>query len=330
MNEPFSFDSTPPPLPPPVANWFDPIPFDQPPSLPIASRYIPPVDLNPVPPPLPIPVAYPPRRPVRPTVIAPPPPPIVRPATRSRRDDWDEDHYERAYRVRRARRLPSIVPLMLSVAVFAGMMCVSFGQGLIDLLAEPPSLKVTDEQLYADLVNQTLAFEGLDTVIVLFGIAVAGRPLARAAAGHVGVTWVLAAPGFVVLLGVNIAYSVVVQLVFRMQVGPETPNVQIDLAHGALWAILLVCVQPALIEELFFRYLFLGHLRQHLGLHASVWITAVLFGMAHLGNIPGWPVLILLGAGLGYARVYSGGIALPIALHFLHNFAVLSIAELAR
>ena len=34
---------------------------------------------------------------------------------------------------------------------------------------------------------------------------------------------------------------------------------------------------------------------------------------------------VLLGAGLGYARAYSGGLALPIALHFLHNFAVLLI-----
>ena len=51
----------------------------------------------------------------------------------------------------------------------------------------------------------------------------------------------------------------------------------------------------------------------------------MIFGMAHLGNVPGWPVLMLLGAGLGYARVYSGGLTLPILLHFLHNFAVLLI-----
>ena len=71
-----------------------------------------------------------------------------------------------------------------------------------------------------------------------------------------------------------------------------------------------------------------GHLRPHIGMHGAVWLTAVIFGMAHLGAIAGWPVLILLGAGLGYARVYSGGLALPILLHFLHNLAVLGIDHL--
>jgi len=256
--------------------------------------------------------------------------PVRRSSRRSYRDDWDEECDHEEFRARRAKRVTSIVPLMLCVAIFGGMMFVSFGQGLVELLASPPSLKVTEEQLRQDLVTQTLVFEGLDTLIVLFGIAIAGRPLVRAAAGHAGIAWASAVPGFCVLFGINIAYSVIVAIVFGMQASQDAPTVQIDLAHGAFWAILLVCIQPALIEELFFRYLFLGHLRSHLGLHASVWISSVIFGMAHLGNIPGWPVLILLGAGLGYARVYSGSMILPIILHFLHNFAVLSLAELVR
>ena len=88
-----------------------------------------------------------------------------------------------------------------------------------------------------------------------------------------------------------------------------------------------MCVQPAVIEELFFRHLLLGHLRPHVGMHGAVWVSAVGFGMAHLGNPVGWPVLILLGAGLGYARTLSGTLALPIALHFLHNLCVLALND---
>ena len=47
------------------------------------------------------------------------------------------------------------------------------------------------------------------------------------------------------------------------------------------------------------------------------------FAAAHLGQLIAFPVLFLLGGLLAYARVYSGGLALPMVLHFLHNFAVL-------
>jgi membrane protease YdiL (CAAX protease family) len=270
------------------------------------------------PPPLP--------RAVRPTVIAPPPvrptaaelprarrvePPEVRPALR---------------RVNTTRRpVVSVLPLLVTLGAFAGIMAVSFGQGVYALFTEPDLPNLSEAQIKDRLVNEMLVFEGLDTAIVVLGILIAGRPLARAAAGDRLATWALAVPGFVILLGVNLGYHQLLKsLLSPFQDPSEPPVIDIGLADGA-WAILLVCVQPAVVEELFFRYLLFGHLRPHLGTHGAVWLSAVVFGMAHLGNVPGWPVLILLGAGLGYTRAFSGGLALPILLHFLHNFAVLLI-----
>ncbi|HVK17922.1 MAG TPA: CPBP family intramembrane glutamic endopeptidase [Fimbriiglobus sp.] len=263
------------------------------------------------PPPLP--------RVVRPSVIAPPP---------SRTPATD---LPRARRVRQRRvtvyprQVASVLPLLVTLAAFAGMMAVSFGQGVYALFHEPDLPNLSEAQIKDRLVNEMLVFDGLDTAIVVLGILIAGRPLARLAAGHRLAAWALAAPGFVVLLAVNLGYHQILKWLINPYPDPDAPQIiDIGLTDGA-WAILLVCVQPAVVEEVFFRYLLLGHLRPHLGAHGAVWLSAVIFGMAHLGNVPGWPVLMLLGAGLGYARVYSGGLTLPILLHFLHNFAVLLI-----
>ncbi|HET6574302.1 MAG TPA: CPBP family intramembrane glutamic endopeptidase [Fimbriiglobus sp.] len=268
----------------------------------------------------------PPPRVVRPTVIAPPPlRPTAAELPRARR--VDPPIVRRAPRRTAAppRPMAPVLPLLITLGAFAGMMAVSFGQGVYALFAEPDLLGLAEAQIKDRLVNEMMAFEGLDTVIVVLGVLIAGRPLARAAAGNRLAAWTLAVPGFLLLLGTNVGYHQLLQTLLSPYQDPDAPPIiDIRLTDGA-WAILLVCVQPAVVEELFFRYLLFGHLRPHLGTHGAVWLSAVVFGMAHLGNIPGWPVLILLGAGLGYARAFSGGLALPILLHFLHNFAVLLI-----
>jgi CAAX protease family protein len=82
---------------------------------------------------------------------------------------------------------------------------------------------------------------------------------------------------------------------------------------------LLVCIQPAVVEEFFFRYLAMNAIRRHVGMHGTVWVVAVMFGLAHIGQPIGIPVLILAGVFLGYARILSGGLLLPMLLHLIHN-----------
>src|SRR5262249_55571120 len=86
--------------------------------------------------------------------------------------------------------------------------------------------------------------------------------------------------------------------------------------------VVTVCLMPAVFEELFFRHLALGSLREHIGVHGSVWISSVMFGMAHIGATLSVPILILLGVYFGYARVVSGGLLLPMMLHFVHNAVI--------
>jgi CAAX protease family protein len=104
------------------------------------------------------------------------------------------------------------------------------------------------------------------------------------------------------------------------------PRLEAARAEDITWLRLLtLCVQPALVEELFFRYVALGTLRTALGTHAAVLVSAVMFAMAHLFALPSIPLLFLLGICLGYARLYSGGLAIPMLLHFFHNLSVLLV-----
>jgi membrane protease YdiL (CAAX protease family) len=248
----------------------------------------------------------------------------------------------RGYNRRMPRRTPVSViapppadpaplgPLVVVVVAYAAMMAVSFGQAVSGVLLAKDSIAdvVPDTGVPRETFYETMVFEGVDTVIVLAAVVLASRPLRNPALWHRLGTWLLSGPGFLLLLGVNLGYHYLLQAV--LQVEPDAGEPPESLARDGWWVILSTCVQPAFVEELFFRFLLLGHLRHHLGVHAAVWISSVMFGMAHLGNVPGWPVLTLIGAGLGYARVLSGGLALPIALHFTHNLVICLLEDATR
>jgi len=89
------------------------------------------------------------------------------------------------------------------------------------------------------------------------------------------------------------------------------------------WSIVLVCIQPGIVEELFFRYLTLGTLARVMSVREAVCVSALMFGMAHSGVPMSIPILTIVGVGLGIVRVWSGSMLLPILLHSLHNAVVL-------
>ena len=217
-------------------------------------------------------------------------------------------------------RLRPVTALMVTMVGFVGMMGVSFGYMAYNLATAAETMLLPEDEIREQMMIETGVFEAVDTAIVVLTLAAAGIPPVRAVAGKRAVVmWAFGVPCLGVLFALNMGYHLTLRALFN----PEDV-IEIGLADG-WWTILLVCVQPAVVEELFFRYMLLGHLRPHIGTHGSVGLTAVLFGMAHLGGFISWPVLMIVGVGLGYARVFSGGLALPILLHFLHNLAVLVV-----
>jgi membrane protease YdiL (CAAX protease family) len=170
----------------------------------------------------------------------------------------------------------------------------------------------------------TVIVEGIDTLLVLLAMAGAGRMgLAPVTMQTRIVTWTVAGPAFALLIVLNLLYG----LMLREFLKP--PDFLIpDKTRLTLFTVALICLQPAIVEELFFRYLALGALSRATTMTTAVWVSAVMFAMAHIYNPLGLPYLFLAGVVFGLARVY-GGLLLPMILHFLHNLAVLAI-EVAR
>ncbi|MDB5311235.1 MAG: amino terminal protease self-immunity [Gemmataceae bacterium] len=171
-----------------------------------------------------------------------------------------------------------------------------------------------------DVILGTAVLEVVDTVLVAVALGLIGRRACAAdpPAGRPLFAWVIAGPVLFVLVCLGVLYTAGLREVARPGGEPGWPT---GLTAGA---VLLICVQPAVVEELFFRYAAFGILARTTTAHAAVGVTAVMFAMAHIYNPLGLPYLFLCGVVFGYARVY-GGLALPIVLHFLHNLAVVAI-----
>lgn len=214
---------------------------------------------------------------------------------------------------------PSLGPLAVALVAYAGFLGLLVTQSVRAVLAGEVV------PVRSRVIRETIALELAGAAIVIAAVVLCGRPQYFPPKRRLR-TWLLAAPLFLVAIAGNVGYTLALRWVVRTFGGeiPDLPDgAEIDLSTGVWTAIALVCVQPAVIEELFFRHVLMGHLRPHLGMHLAVWVTAVAFGLAHIGTVGGWPVLVLVGAGLGYARALSGNLALPMVLHFLHNLAVL-------
>jgi uncharacterized protein len=172
------------------------------------------------------------------------------------------------------------------------------------------------------LLEQLIVFEAIDTFLVVVAFIWASRPPAFWRSDRqYAAAWLTAGPLLALLLGVNWSYHEVLRNALGRP--PFIEFIELDVRSNPALIILAVCVQPAIVEELFFRYLALTHLRSVMGLHGAVWVSSVMFGMAHIHVPLSIPILILVGAGLGYMRVWSGGLAIPMVMHAVHNAVVL-------
>lgn len=212
-------------------------------------------------------------------------------------------------RRREAPRPSRLGPLFTGYALMMGITLV-WGMVLVAALVARGSVSESEQNW--GLMGCEAAF-----TLLVFGAAVLigrlpphpTRPAVRTFA------WVGSLPVLGVLLTLNLGFAMLVRRLLGTPapLGPELTVV----------TVLLTCVQPAVVEEWFFRHLALGSLREPVGVHGAVLISGVMFGVAHLLNPIGIPYLILLGVCLGYLRVLSGSLVLPMALHFVHNAAVL-------
>jgi uncharacterized protein len=170
------------------------------------------------------------------------------------------------------------------------------------------------------LVFVMLAVETVDVIIVAASLAMIPWPpkpsLAISLPRPVG--WLAGAGILVAVLALNFAYHAALRNFVQY---PHWAQDHMAMPIG--WGILLVCIQPAVVEELFFRFIALGTLAQVMNVAAAIAVSSVMFGMAHSAVFLSIPILTVVGVGLGFARVLSGSMVLPMVMHALHNAVVL-------
>jgi membrane protease YdiL (CAAX protease family) len=174
-------------------------------------------------------------------------------------------------------------------------------------------------EVETQILYQVLAVEVVDTILIACAFLSIRLPPGRLSATPRSLgSWFAAAPVLLGLLAINIGYHWVVRETLRL------PLLESEFQEQRGWlTFVAVCIQPAIVEEAFCRGLALGVLRRVVGRNSAVFLTAGMFALMHVAVLLSMPYLFLLGLALGYLRIASGSIALPIVVHFLHNLAVL-------
>lgn len=116
--------------------------------------------------------------------------------------------------------------------------------------------------------------------------------------------------------------SIAIGLVQAAAVGKEQQAIaQALLGHRGLQALVLdlvaVAVLTPLAEELLFRGVFFGGVRQRLPFIPAALVTTALFTVVH--EPQAWPGVFVLGFGLALARERTGTLWAPIAAHATVN-----------
>jgi membrane protease YdiL (CAAX protease family) len=169
-------------------------------------------------------------------------------------------------------------------------------------------------------IRLIVTMEGIDAVILAIALVSLPWPPKlpisarwRQTAGWLSGPFVLS-----ITLGLNFAYHFALRSYVQF---PEWIHGRFGMPLG--WEIATTCVQPAIVEELIFRYLALGTLTRVMSVSAAVWVSSIMFGMAHSGVALSIPILTIAGVCLGYVRVWSRSLALPMYIHALHNGIIL-------
>jgi membrane protease YdiL (CAAX protease family) len=208
------------------------------------------------------------------------------------------------------RAAPGMHSVLKVILAFSGMLGVSLIWGWILFFGPRHSEEFIE--------NGTVALEIVDTVLSLAVWAWVGRVRVPRAPMRLRVfTWLAAPLALLMVMAVNIGYRMLVEQYLH---GGRLKEID-DVPAWSVLNVLLFTVQPAVVEEFFFRHLAYGAVRAVTGLHAAVWVSAVMFAVAHIYNPLGLPWLLVAGVVFGYCRA-GGGLALPMLMHFAHNLVM--------
>lgn len=125
------------------------------------------------------------------------------------------------------------------------------------------------------------------------------------------------------LIAVPLLYWPILELLDKSASDLEGPARELtDRAEGAVGVVLLILIVgigAPIVEEVFYRGLFLrALLKRGLPVWAAIAISSTVFGISHLQLLQ-LPALVLFGIAAGVLAVRSGRLGPPIAAHLAFN-----------
>ena len=186
-----------------------------------------------------------------------------------------------------------------------------------------------------DIIGAVFAFFVTGVVELAFVIAPAYYALIRRAPGisprqgiaalglrstRLGPAIVATVVGFVVIIGCNILYSLLIQ-VFNLPLRTNSDALLQQAKYAPISTIALlagaVLIAP-ICEEIFFRGFLFGGLLHRMSFWPAALLSAFLFGLAH-GDVGSFAVLFVFGVVLAFVRWRTGSIWPGIVIHAANN-----------
>lgn len=133
------------------------------------------------------------------------------------------------------------------------------------------------------------------------------------------------------LLGVGISVVVSILTVILQILIPSYTNIQDQLmsTHNSVFQLIIVILLIPIYEEILFRYVIFGYLKENYNIVCAVIGQALAFGFFHLNIVQGI-YTFLLGIALALVYMYSESLIGSIILHIVFNlFGILIIPTLA-
>jgi tetratricopeptide (TPR) repeat protein len=117
-------------------------------------------------------------------------------------------------------------------------------------------------------------------------------------------------------------YTHLTQKAFPLQ--RTIPLIRAALQTNPVAAWIGIALVIPCVEEILFRGLLFGMLQKFLGATGTILLSSFIFGCVHL-QLFGFLALFLLGSILAWARLKTGSLGLPIALHGLNNAIAMAV-----
>lgn len=233
-----------------------------------------------------------------------------------------------------------VVMVVANIAVFVAGFVVGLLSSVDSSVSFIPSLSTNASQVMElVLVFALFAVAGIIT-LAFMGKVIERRSLAEVGLGRGLLRNTLQGfgigLGMVLLLGLMLTVAVLVGLIPDSEVTPSIDYLEQVREFGGVFGYLglvfaITCL-VAVAEEIVFRGLLFRMLEEGLGSWLAMAISAVLFGMAHLGNFED-PTLLSIASqtagGFGFAAAYmlTRNLWLPIGIHWGWNFVIFAISS---